>query len=135
MAELIMKDELKKRGLADKYDVASSATSAEELGNPVYPPAVAVLLSHGISPFGKRARQLTFDDLCNYDIFIGMDSANIRNMKRILGEDAPIYKMMSFVGSNEDVADPWFVGGFDKTFEDLERAIDALIPMLENDEI
>ncbi len=135
MAEYIMKNELKKRGLADKYYVASAGTSAEELGNFIYPPAAVTLLSHGISAIRKRACQLTFDDRYKYDLFIGMDDANIRNMKRILGEDAPIYKMMSFVGSGEDVRDPWYHDCYDETYDDCERAIAALIPLLESGEI
>ena len=131
MAEYIMKNELKKRGLSDKYCVASAGTSAEELGNLIYPPAAVELLSHGISAITKRACQLTFDDRYKYDLFIGMDDANIRNMKRILGADAPIYKMMSFVGSENDVRDPWYHDCYNETYEDCLMAIEALIPMLE----
>ena len=135
MAEFIMKDELKKRGLSGEVYVESAGTSTEELGNLVYPPAAVTLLAHGISSMGKRARQLTFDDLDRFDIFIGMDSANIRNMRCILGEDAPIYKMMSFVGSDEDVRDPWYHDCYEETFEDCKMAVDALIDKLERGEI
>lgn len=133
MAELIMKKIVADRGLSGEYTIASSATSTEEIGNPIYPPARAELLRHGISPSGKYAKQLSPLDADRYDMFIGMDSANIRNMHRILGEGAKdkIYKMMSFVGSDADVADPWYHGGFDKTFEDCSLAAAALVEYLE----
>ncbi len=130
MAEFIMKKLVRDAGLEDEYLIESSATSSEELGNPVYPPALAELLRHGINPGAKRAVQLRADDLSKYDMFIGMDSANIRNMRRLLGEDAPIYKMMSFIGSEEDVADPWFTGGFSSTYADCLVACRALLDLL-----
>ena len=121
------------RGLSEYYEIASSATSTEEIGNPVYPPAVRELALHGISAKGKYAVQLTRADGAYYDMLIGMDSANIRNMHRMLGHEAEgkIYKMMSFVGSDEDVADPWYMGGFDKTYSDCYRASVALLDKLE----
>lgn len=91
MAEFVLKDMVRRRGLEKDFVIASSATSTEEIwngiGNPVYPPAKAVLESHGIDPSGKRAVQLKAGDYDKYDLFIGMDSANIRNMTRILGGD------------------------------------------------
>ena len=133
MAEFIMKDIVRRAGRADAYLIASSATSTEEIGNPVYPPARRELLAHGIDPSGKVAVQLARADLNKYDMFIGMDSANIRNMRRMLGEGAEdkIYLMMSFVGSDADVADPWYCGGFDRTYADVYRACAALFERLE----
>ena len=125
MAEFILKDMVKKRGMADQFHIESCATSTEEIwggrGNPVYPPAAEELARHGIKCDGKRAVQLSRSDLEKYDMFIGMDSANIRNMHRILGEGARdrIHKMMNFAGEGGDVADPWYMGGFDRTYEDI----------------
>ncbi len=135
MAEFIMKKLVSDAGLSDEYEIASAATSTEEIGNPVYPPAMAELLRHGIRTGSKRAVQLTRGDADRYDMFIGMDSANIRNMHRILGDGAAnkIYKMMSFVGSGEDVADPWFTGGFAATYSDCFRACLALFDLLESE--
>ena len=133
MAELIMKNIVSDAGVADRYIIESSATSTEEIGNPVYPPAVRELSYHGISAKGKHAVQLSPRDLDKYDMFIGMDSANMRNMRRILGEgcEGKIYKMMSFVGSDADVADPWYSGGFDRTYSDIDYACRALFEKLE----
>ncbi len=136
MAELIMKKLIAERGLEDEYFVASSATSTEELGNPVYPPAVAELARHGISAVGKYSVQLARGDVDKYDIFVGMDSANIRNIYRILGEGVRgrVYKLLSFAGSDDDVADPWYCGGFDKTYSDCLRGCEALLEEIQNSE-
>ena len=102
MAEFILKDMVKRKGLENEFFISSSATSTEEIwngvGNPVYPPARAVLEAHSINPDGKRAVQLTWSDYDKYDLFIGMDSANIRNMKRILRGDSDnkIRKLMEY---------------------------------------
>ncbi len=135
MAEHIFRRLVTEAGLSEKYEAASSATSTEEIGNPVYPPARLELSRHGISCEGKRAVQLKPSDLSKYDLFIGMDSANIRNIHRMLGSGAEgkVYKMMSFVGSDADVADPWYCGGFDKTYEDCHAACSALLRWLEDE--
>ncbi len=131
MAEFILKDMVQKQGLAEKFYIASAATSTEEiwngLGNPVYPPAKAELAKHGLSCEGKRAVQLKREDYEKYDYLIGMDSANIRNMNRILGGDpaGKIYKLLSFAGSDRDVADPWYTGKFDVTYKDIEVGCEA----------
>ena len=112
MAEFVLKDMVKRRGFEKDFIISSSATSTEEIyngiGNPVYPPARAVLEAHGIDPNGKRAVQLKASDYDKYDLFIGMDSANIRNMTRILGgdNDNKIRKLMEYKGSSADVSDP-----------------------------
>ena len=125
MAEFIFKALVKERGLEDKFVIKSSATSTEEIwngiGNPIYPPAQEELRRQGI-PFEKRrAVQLTRSDLDEYDFFIGMDSANIRNMHRILGEGAEkkIYKLMNFTSRGGDVADPWYSDRFDIAYSDI----------------
>ena len=140
MAEFIFRDLLKKRGLDADYEVASAATSTEEIGyngvgNPVYPPARAELLAHGIDPAGKRAVQLTQADYRHYDMLIGMDSANIRNMHRMLGGDpeGKITKLLSFAGREGDVADPWYTGAFDVTFRDVLDGCLGLLELLESE--
>lgn len=132
MAEFIFRDIAQKNGKADRFIISSSATSTEEIicgrGNPVYPPAKEMLLSKGIVCDGKRAVQLKREDYENYDLFIGMDSANIRNMKAILGkdDDRKIRKLMSFAGRNSDVADPWYSGRFDIAYNDILEGCEGL---------
>ncbi len=133
MAEYIFKDLIKKHNLQDSVFVSSSATSTEEIwgnvGNPVYPPARRELLKHGISCEGKRAVQLKSSDYEKYDYFIGMDRANIRNMNIILENDpsGKIYKLMSFAGSGDDVADPWYSGDFATTYDDVLKGCKGLL--------
>ena len=137
MAEFILKDMVKRQGIADEFVIASSATSTEEIfrgvGNPVYPPAREELAKHGISCQGKRAVQLQADDYDKYDLFIGMDSANIRNMTRILGGDpeGKIRKLMDYVGGG-DVADPWYSGNFQVTYRDIYSGCTALLEEISN---
>ena len=139
MAEFIFKNLLKERGLAQRFTVTSSATSTEEIwngvGNPVYPPAKAELARHGISCEGKRAVQLQRSDYEEYDLFVGMDSANIRNMHRILGGDPEnkIHKLMDYTGRGGDVADPWYSDRFDITYRDVYEGCCALLTTLENE--
>lgn len=136
MAEFVFRDIINKRGLQDMFFVSSSATSTEEIwrgvGNPVYPPAKRELLKHGITCDGKRAIQLKADDYDRYDYFIGMDRANIRNMNIILKNDSKgkIYKLLSFAGSGDDVADPWYSGDFEKTYNDVLMGCNALLEYL-----
>ena len=136
MAEFIMRKMLAENGLSDKVSVSSSATSTEEIwngvGNPVYPPAREELRKHGISCEGKRAVQLRHDDLEKYDMFIGMDSMNIRNMTRILGDGAHdrIFRLLSFAGRESDVADPWYSGNFEVTYSDIYEGCTALLSYL-----
>ena len=125
MAEFIFKDMIRKQGREDEFYVASSATSTEEIwggiGNPVLPPAKAELQKHGILCDGKRAVQLKKSDYEKYDMFIAMDSNNIRNIGRIFGSDPDmkVHKMMDFTDRNGDVADPWYTGNFDITYSDI----------------
>ena len=132
MAEFILKDMVSRLGIADEFVIVSSATSTEEIfrgeGNPVYPPAREELAKHGISCEGKRAVQLQMSDYGKYDLFIGMDSANIRNMTRMLGgdPDGKIRKLMDYVGGG-DVADPWYSGNFQVTYRDIYNGCTALL--------
>ena len=136
MAEFIMKDIVSSAGLADNFYIASAATSTEEIwngvGNPVYPPAKAKLAEHGIDCSGKRAVQLTRADYGKYDYLIGMDSANIRNMNRMLGGDPEkkVYKLLSFAGQDRDISDPWYTGDFEATYRDVMEGCTALLQYL-----
>ena len=136
MAEFIFKDLVSKKGIAERFYVSSCATSTEEIwngvGNPVYPPAKRELLKYGISCEGKRAVQLKYSDYENYDYFIGMDRANIRNMNTILkgDKDSKIYKLMSFTDVGGDVADPWYTGDFEVTYNDIYNGCRGLLEFL-----
>ena len=133
MAEFILKDMVEKRGVADRFLIASCATSTEEIwngiGNPVYPPARKELARHGISCEGKRAVQLTKSDYENYDYLICMDENNLRNMLRMLGGDpkGKISKLMDHTNRPGDVADPWYTGNFEVTYTDIVEGCEALL--------
>ena len=129
MAEFVMKDLVKKAGVEEDFEIASAATSREELGNPVYPPARRKLREHGIDCSGKTARQLQKEDYIHYDYLIGMDRYNLRNMERMLGGD-PNHKirlLLSFAGEDREIADPWYTGGFDETYDDVLTGCQALL--------
>lgn len=132
MAEFIMKKLIADSGLSDEIYVASSATSTEELGNSVYPPAKAELAKHSIGCSGKFAVQLRKSDYDKYDLFIGMDTANIRNMNRIFGSDSDgkIYKLLTFAGRGDDVSDPWYSRDFGKAYSDIDEGCRVLIKYL-----
>ena len=132
MAEFVMKDIVAKAGRSAEFEIASAATSTEELGNPVYPPARAKLAEHGIGCAGKTARQLTRADYNKYDLLIGMDSANIRNMTRICGgdTDGKIRLLLDYIGQHRDVADPWYTRDFEATWQDVLAGCTALLQQL-----
>ena len=138
MAEFILKDMVKKRGMEDQFYIESCATSTEEIwngvGNPVYPPAKRELAKHGISCDGKRARQVTKADYDKFDYLICMDNNNMRNIKWIIPSDPQnkISKLMNFAGSDADVADPWYTGDFEITYKDIVRGCEGLIEFLES---
>ena len=129
MAEFVMKDLVKKAGLESQFHIASAATSTEEIGNPVYPPARRKLAEHGIGCAGKTARQLTRADYGQYDLLIGMDSANLRNMRRICGgdPDGKIHLLMDYTGRPGEVADPWYTGDFEATWRDVLEGCGELL--------
>ena len=139
MAEFLFKDLIQKAAVSDQFVVSSSATSTEEIwngvGNPVYPPARTELQRHGISCEGKRAVQLQKSDYERYDLFVGMDSANIRNMHRILGGDpqGKIRKLMDYTGRGGDVADPWYSERFDIAYRDIFDGCQGLLNALQNE--
>lgn len=132
MAEFIMKKLVAEQGVGQEFVIASSATSTEEIGNPVYPPAKAQLAKHKIGCNGKVSVQLKKSDYDKYDYFIGMDSANIRNMNRIFGsdKDGKIYKLMTFAGKGSDVADPWYSGDFEAAYNDIAEGCRGLLDHL-----
>lgn len=136
MAEFIFRKMIAERGLSELFTVSSSATSNEEIwngiGNPVYPPAKAELAKHGIACGKKYAIQLKTSDYDQYDLFIGMDSANIRNMYRIFGgdKDGKIRKLMDYTDRGGDVADPWYSDRFDIAYRDIFDGCKALLGAL-----
>ena len=134
MGEFILKDLVEKAGLADRFHIESAATSTEEIGNPVYPPARRKLAQHGIDCAGKTARQLTADDYGRFDLLLGMDRANIRNMTRICGGDpqGKIHLLMEYAGHpGREVADPWYTGDFDAAWDDVLAGCQGLLRKIE----
>ena len=129
MAEFVMKDLAKKAGLASQFHIESAATSREEIGNPVYPPARRKLAEYGISCDGHAARQLTNADYEKYDLLIGMDSANLRNMQRIYSgdPDGKLHLLMDYTDRPGDVADPWYTGDFEATWQDVLEGCQGLL--------
>ena len=132
MAEFIFKDLIKKRGVADRFIVASCATSSEELGNPVYPPARRELAAHGLDCSGKYAVQLKKNDYAAWDLFILMDDNNVRNMLRTIGSDpqGKMHKLLDYTSRGGNVADPWYYGNFDVTYADILEGCNALLDTL-----
>ena len=130
MAEFILKAMVKARGIENQYHIESAAVSAEEIGNPIYPPAKRCLNQHGVwfSP-EKRARQVTRADYELFDRIICMDASNLRLIRRIIPDDpdSKIHLMMSYTGRCRDVADPWYTGDFEETFQDLLEGCEAML--------
>lgn len=129
MAEFVMKDIVKKQGIENEFFIASAATSPEEIGSGVHYGTKNKLKSYGISTDGKRAVQLRKSDYEDYDYIIGMDVYNLRNMKRMLPEDSEnkIHLLLDFSDNPRDVADPWYTGDFDKTYDDVLEGCKALL--------
>lgn len=136
MAEFVMKDLVDKAGLSDSFYIESAATSTEEIGNEVYPPARHKLAEHGISCKGKTARQMTARDYDRFDLLIGMDDWNIRNMIRICGDDPDnkIHMLLDYTDSPGKVADPWYTGNFDATWRDVQKGCSCLLTLLSKGE-
>ena len=129
-AELILRDLLRRAGLAEAYEIASAATSGEELGNPVYPPMRRVLASHGLDCSGKTARRLLRRDYEDYDLLIGMDEENLWNMRRLFGgdPDSKLRNFMDFAGlPGEEIPDPWYTRDFERACADIELACEGLL--------
>ena len=129
MAEFVMKDLVKKAGLETHFHIESAATSTEEIGNSVYPPARRKLAEHGISCAGKTARQLRRDDYARWDYLVGMDEANRRNITRMCGgdPDGKISLLLDHTPNPREVADPWYTGNFERTWLDVSEGCAALL--------
>ena len=130
MAEFVMKDLVKKAGLEGEFQIDSAATSREEIGNPVYPPARRKLAEHGIRCTGKTARQLSRLDYEAYDLLIGMDRANLSNMRRLCGGDpaGKIHPLLEYAGDlDREVADPWYTGDFEAAWRDVLAGCQGLL--------
>ncbi len=132
MAEFVLKQKVSERGLAARFEIASAATSREEIGNPVYPPVRRLLQEHGISCAGKTARQMTAQDYQHYDFIIAMDQNNLRNLQRMFGPDRDhkISLLMDYTGTPRDVADPWYTRVFEATWDDVQEGCDGFLQFL-----
>ena len=132
MAEFVMKDLVRRAGLSAQFQIASAATSCEEIGNPVYPPAKQELAAHGIACKGKTARQIRPSDYAEYDLLIGMDYANLRNMQRFFGADekSKLHLLLDYTNAPGEVADPWYTGDFSATWFDVNAGCRALLESL-----
>lgn len=133
MAEYVMKDLVKKAGLEEQFEIASAATSTEELGNPVYPPAQRKLAEHGIGVAGKTSRQLKNSDYEEFDLLIGMDRGNLRSMYQICGGDYAdkMHLLMEFTDRPGDIADPWYTDDFEATWKDVLAGCQGLMEYLQ----
>lgn len=127
MAEFILKFLVRESGRSDDFYIESAAVSDEEYGNPIYPPAKRCMNSHGI-PFdsSKTARTVTKSDYDRFDMIICMDRSNLRWLSRIIGEDSQ-NKVRLMMPDGRDVADPWYTGDFEKTYQDLTAGCKALL--------
>ena len=132
MAEFVMKKLVSDRGLSSEFEIASSATSTEEIGNDIHPGTRRTLDKYSVPYSRREAVQLERRDYEKYDLFVGMDSANIRNMHRIFGADSKnkVVKLMEYTGKNRDVADPWYTGDFEETWQDISQGCEALLNSL-----
>ncbi len=134
MAEFLLKDMVQKLGMADNFYIASAATSSYEIGNPVHRGTRDKLAQYNISVAGKTAVQLTREDYQKYDYLIAMDSANIRDIMRIVGADPQhkVYKLLQFAGSGRNIADPWYTGNFEDAYNDIYEGCIGLLKHLLN---
>ncbi len=129
MAESMMTELVKRNGIGDSFEIASAGTSRDEIGNPVYPATVRVLEAKNIPVIPHKAVQLTKEDYDNYDFLFGFDTANIANMKRIVGGDPDnkIHRLLDCCDQPRDIIDPWYSGKFVATFMDISMGIDELL--------
>ena len=132
MAEFLMKELVRQAGQAEAFCIASAATSAEELGNPVYPPVRRKLAEYGIDCTGKTARQLTRRDYEDWDLLIGMDEENMAGMRRLFGGDpeGKLHMLLEYACLNQGVADPWYTRDFDAAWQDVTVGCTALLNRL-----
>ena len=132
MSQFVLQDMVNKAGIADRFYIDSRATSTEEIGNPPHMGTVRKMQEVGIPVLPHRATQITWNDYKNYDYIIGMDSWNMRNLKRMLKGDpnGKIYKFLTFAESDRDIADPWYTGNFDDTYTDVLKGCNGLLKYL-----
>ena len=132
MAEFMFKDMVKKLGIDDEFFIASAAVSSEEIGNPVYPPAVKRLAEAGISCKGKRAVKVTRDDYKIYDYILAMESYNLDRLNRITGgdPDGKVHLLLDFTDRKGNIADPWYTGNFDRTYNDIYEGLKGFLKYL-----
>ena len=137
MAEFILKDMVKRAGREDEFVIASAAATADEIdsdgiGNPVYPPAKKILAEHGLDCGDKRARQLTREEYDRWDLLLGMEEMNLEQMKKIVGDDPEhkIRRLLDYSNHPRDIADPWFTGNFEITWQDIVEGCSALLTSL-----
>ena len=132
MAEYIMKNLVQDQHQESNFEISSAATSTEEIGNPVYPPARDELKRHGISCVGHNARQVTKSDYDYYDYLIVMDRMNVRNLNRIIGSDpsGKVSKLRSFAGIQADIEDPWYTGKFAEVYDQILEGCQALLAQI-----
>lgn len=137
MAEFLLKDIVKKQGIAKEFYIASAATSTEEIGNPPHYGTRNLLNSMGISTTGKQAVRLCKNDYEKYDYILGMEAVNVRNICRILNktqEDKKIYKLLDFSDYPRDIADPWYTGDFETTYKDIMEGLEGFLKYLQENE-
>lgn len=134
MAEFVMKDLVKKAGLEDQFQIDSAATSNEEIGNDMHPGSKQKLTSKGISFSKRKARKITASDYQNYDLLIGMDVENLFYMEREWNKDPDekVKLLLTYAGKDRDIADPWYTGNFDRTFDDIIEGCTALLEKLKS---
>ena len=134
MAEFLLKDIVEKRGMKDDFYIESAGTSSEEYGNPVHRGAKRKLAEYGINCDGKYARQINKNDFDNFDYIITMEDVHIHQIARMMGPDRnkKIYKLLDFTNNPRDIADPWYTGNFDETYDDIMEGLDGFMKYLEN---
>ncbi|MBQ3301596.1 MAG: low molecular weight phosphotyrosine protein phosphatase [Eggerthellaceae bacterium] len=134
MAQCVMQHLVNQNDTADSFVIDSAATTNEEIGNPIYPPARAELKKQGVPVISHRARRIRADEAREWDYIVCMDEENMRHLRRILGHDhlGRVSKLMSYVGEQRDVADPWYTGDFETTYRDVVRGCTALLSAIEN---
>lgn len=135
LCESLFTYKVKALGMENKFIIDSFATSTEEIGNPPHRGTVNKLREAGVEVVPHRAKQITMKDYADFDYIIGMDTANIRNLNRMLNgdPDGKVYKLLAFAGSGRDIADPWYTGNFDATYNDAEEGCDAFIEYLRSE--
>lgn len=134
MSQFVFQDMVNKSGLASQFCIDSAATSTEEIGNPPHSGTVRKMREEGISVLSHRARQITWSDYKKFDYIIGMDTWNMRNLDRMLkgDPDGKVYKLLSFADSDRDIADPWYTGNFDVTYDDVVEGCRGLLEYLKD---